>query len=181
MFEDPPSVFDTTTLNAPGVAAAEFAGFVGVTLRTIEVALTEVTDDVKDVPSTAFANDTVAPVAKPVPVMVTVVAAVASQIEFGLIEVMTGVASRTAADAKAVLTPLASVRTAEQVPPAAPVAAKSAVPVVAEVSATLEKTSVPAVQVATRVSFVAPLLAKPLPVNVAVPVALVPVEFAVAP
>jgi hypothetical protein len=48
----PPSVFVTVTSNAPGVAAAEFAGFVGVTLRTIEVALTEVTDAVKAVPST---------------------------------------------------------------------------------------------------------------------------------
>ena len=122
VFELPPSVFDTTTLNAPGVAAAELAGFVGVTLRTIEVALTEVTDDVNDVPSVVLANETVAPVAKPVPVMVTVVGAVPSQTDVGLIELITGVASRTAPDANAVLAPFASVRTTEQVAAAVPVA-----------------------------------------------------------
>jgi hypothetical protein len=101
----------TVTANAPVEAAAEFAGLVGVTLRTIEVALTEVTDDVKDVPSVPFANATVAPVWNPVPVMVTVVGPVPSQTELGLIAVMTGAASKVAAPVTDALEPFASVRT----------------------------------------------------------------------
>jgi hypothetical protein len=107
----PPSAFVTVTLYVPGVAAAPPAGFVGVTLRTIEVALTEVTDDVKAVPSTVLANATVAPVTKPVPVMVTVVGAVASHTELGLIEEIVGAASMVKALASATLAPPASVKT----------------------------------------------------------------------
>lgn len=176
------------TANAPVEAAAEFAGLVGVTLRTIEVALTEVTDDVKDVPSVPFANATVAPVAKPVPVMVTVVGPVPSQTELGLIEVMTGAASKVAAPARDALEPFASVKIAEHVPATKPVAVKLAVPVPAPVSATVLKVKVSVVlavvHTATNVSFVAPLLAKPEPVKVTVPVdpaVLTPVELVVAP
>jgi hypothetical protein len=177
--EVPPSVLVTVTANAPDVAAAEFAGFVGVTLKTIEVALTEVTDDVNDVPSVPFAKETVAPVAKLEPVMVTVVGPVPSQTELGLIELITGVASRVT-EAVA-LEPLASVKTTVQVVPAVPVAAKLAVPVPAPVSATDVKVKLPVPQVATNVSLVAPLLAKPEPVNVAVPEALLPVALVAAP
>jgi hypothetical protein len=113
-------VFVTTTLNAPGVAAAPPDGFVGVTLRTIEVALIEVTDDVKDVPSAVLANATVAPVAKPVPVMVTVVGPVPSHTSAGLIVEMAGAASTVIALAKDTLVPLASTSTAEQVAAAVP-------------------------------------------------------------
>jgi hypothetical protein len=60
---EPPSVFVTVTLYVPGVAAALLTEFVGVTLTTIEPALTEVTDDVNVVPSTVLWNETVAPVA----------------------------------------------------------------------------------------------------------------------
>jgi hypothetical protein len=182
--EAPPSVFDTTTWNVPGVAAPEFAGFVGVTLRTIEVALTEVTDDVKAVPSVALVMATVAPVKKPVPVMVTVVGPVPSQTSLGLIEEMTGAASRVAAAASEALEPFASVKTAAQVAAAVPVAVKLAVPVVADVSTTEEKTRSPPQPEVTNVSLVAPLLAKPEPVNVAVPVdpaALWPVLLVAVP
>jgi hypothetical protein len=181
---EPPSVFVIVTSNAPGVAAAEFAGFVGVTLRTMDVALTDVTEEVKAVPSTWFVMATVAPVAKPVPVMVTVVGPVASQTSLGLIELTCGGASSVAAPANEALAPFASVKTAEQVPAAVPVAVKLAVPVPAPVSATEVKTRVPAVQVATNVSLVAPLFAKPEPVKVAVPVdpaALTPVLLVADP
>jgi len=153
-----------------------------VTLRTIEVALTEVTDDVKAVPSTLFVIATVAPVTKPVPVMVTVVGAVASQTLFGLIKLMVGIASRLAASVTEVATPFPSVRTTLHVAAAVPVVTKLAVPVVAEVSATELKTNVPAEHIATNVLLVAPLFAKPEPVNVAVPDATsAPVAFGVAP
>jgi hypothetical protein len=126
---------------------------------------------------------TVAPVAKPVPVMVTVVGPVDSQTLFGLIELIAGAASRVAAAANDVLAPFASVRIALQVEAAVPVDVKLAVPVVAEVSATEVKTKVsPPVHVATNVLLVAPLLAKPEPVNVAVPDATsAPVLLVVAP
>jgi hypothetical protein len=180
--EVPPSVFDTTTWNVPGVAAAPPDGFVGVTLRTIEVELTEVTDDVKDVPSVALVNETVAPVRKPEPVMVTVVAGVASQTEAGLIVVMTGVASVVIASATDALGPLASVRTAEHVDAAVPDALKLAVAVVEDVSVKSVKVTVPATQVAANPTpIVAPLSAKLLPVMVAVPVALAPMVLVVAP
>jgi hypothetical protein len=61
--EAPPSVLDTTTAKLPGVAGPEFAGFVGLTLKTIEVAVSDVTDDVNDVPSVPLVNETVAPAA----------------------------------------------------------------------------------------------------------------------
>lgn len=184
--ETPPSVFVTTTLYAPIVAAAPPDGFVGVTLKTMEVALMEVTDDVKDVPSVPFANATVAPVAKPVPVMVTVVGPVPSQTELGVIDEMTGAASTMIAPATDALAPLASVRIAEHVPATTPVEVKSAVAVVADVSAKLLKvTAVPEVQVAAKPTpIVAPLSAKPEPVIATVPVipaALSPTALAVAP
>jgi hypothetical protein len=169
------------------VAGAEFAAFVGVTLKTIEVALTDVIEDVNDVPSTAFVIETFAPVAKPEPVMVTGVAEAASHTDEGLIPPpeITGAASRTAAEGNDAVGPFASVRIAEHVDAAVPVAVKLAVPVVAEVSATVLKVKVLApVHVATKVSFVAPLSANPVPVKVTVPVeppALRPVEFEVAP
>ena len=176
----------TVTSYAPVVAAAEFAAFVGVTLRTIEVALTDVTDDVNVVPSTWFVSATVAPAAKLAPVIVTVVGGVDSHTEAGLIAPIVGAASRRAAAGNDAVGPFASVRIAEHVAAAVavPVAVKLAVPVVAEVSVTELKTKVPAVQLATKVSFVAPLLAKPVPVKVAVPTlpaVLTPVEFDVAP
>jgi hypothetical protein len=114
--------------------------------------------------------------------MVTVVGAAASHTEVGLSEVMCGAASSVAAPANEVLAPFASVRIAEQVAAAVPVVVKLAVPVVAEVSATELKTNVPAVQIATNVSLVAPLFAKPEPVKVAVPDATsAPVLFVVVP
>jgi hypothetical protein len=114
--------------------------------------------------------------------MVTVVGAVASHIELGLIELIVGAASTTTALATAALEPFASVSTAEQVPAAPAAATKVAVPVVAEVSATAEKvTEAPVHAETTNVSLVAPLSAKPVPVNVAVPVTPVPVLFVVAP
>jgi hypothetical protein len=161
----------TVMTNVPGVAAAPPDGFVGVTLRTIEVALIDVTVDVKPVPSTEFANETVAPVTKPEPVMVTVVGAVASHIELGLTALIVGAASMVIASATAVLGPFASVSVAEHVPAAPAAELKLAVPVVAEVSTTDENVIPAPVQPeATNVSLVAPLLAKPEPVKVAVPV-----------
>jgi hypothetical protein len=111
---EPPSAFVTVTVKAPGVAAPEFAGFVGVTLNTIEVAVEDVMEDVNEVPSTPLANETAGD-AKPVPVMVTVVAAEASQTVFGLIAEIVGAASITTALASEAVVPLASVSVAEQV------------------------------------------------------------------
>jgi hypothetical protein len=118
--------------------------------------------------------------------MVTVVGAVPSQIEAGLIEAIVGAASSTAAFANEALGPFASVRIAEHVEAAVPVAVKLAVAVVEDVSVKLLKAKVlaPVHVVATPTPMVAPLSAKPDPVKAAVPVepaALTPVEFAVAP
>jgi hypothetical protein len=118
---EPPSVLVTVMTNVPGVAAAPPDGFVGVTLKTIEVALIDVTDDVKPVPSTELANETVAPVAKPEPVIVTVVGAVASHTELGLTALIVGAASTVIAPASDALVPLASTSTTEQVPAVVPV------------------------------------------------------------
>src|ERR1700722_11666889 len=92
---EPPSGLATVMVYPPKVATAELAGFVGVTLNTIEVpsGLTEVTEDVRPVPteemfpegfapplvpSPSDANVTVAPVSKPLPLRVTVFAPVPS-------------------------------------------------------------------------------------------------------
>jgi hypothetical protein len=70
----------TVTAYEPVAAGALLTGSVGVTLRTIEAPLEEieVTESVNGVPFAVFENDTVAPVSKPVPVIVTVFAPVPS-------------------------------------------------------------------------------------------------------
>jgi hypothetical protein len=182
--EAPPSVFATTTANAPGVAGVEFTGLVGVTLKTIEVAVEDVMEDVKDVPFTPEVNDTVGVAPKPVPVMVTVVAAESSHTELGLIDEIVGAASRVIAAAVATAwAPPSSVIDNVQVDAAVPVARKLAVALVVEVSATDEKATVPAPQ--TAVSETAPpSLMKFVPVMTAVPAdpaALTPMALVVAP
>lgn len=110
---------------------------VGVTLRTIVVDVDDVTDEVTLVPFEVAANETVGEAAKPVPVIVTVVALVASQTEAGLIDVMVGAASTVKADAKGVAwAPPSSVIDNVHVAATVPVDVKLAVAVVAEVSVT---------------------------------------------
>jgi len=116
----PPSVFVMTTLYVPAVAAVPFTEFVGVTLKTMELADTEVTDDVNDVPFTVETSATVAPVANPLPAIVTVVGAEASQRVAGLIELGSGAASIVAATVLEAVDELSSVRVTVQVPAADP-------------------------------------------------------------
>jgi hypothetical protein len=75
---EPPSGLVIVAVNAPVLAAPLEIGLVGVTLKTIEVALTVVTVAVRGVPLPLLANETVAPVWKPPPVIVTVFAVVPS-------------------------------------------------------------------------------------------------------
>jgi hypothetical protein len=109
-----------STLYVPAVAAVPFTEFVGVTLKTMEDADTEVTDDVNDVPFTVETSATVAPVANPLPAIVTVVGAEASQRVAGLIEVGSGAASIVAATVLEAVDELSSVRVTVQVPAADP-------------------------------------------------------------
>jgi hypothetical protein len=74
----------------------------GVTLKTIEVAVEDVTEDVKDVPFTVETNVTFGDAEKPPPVMVTVVAGEASQTDAGLIDEYVGAASIVKAAASGV-------------------------------------------------------------------------------
>jgi hypothetical protein len=178
---EPPSAFVTVTPKVPAVAGAPPEGFVGVTLKTIEVAVDEVTVAVRPVPSTVEANETLGE-AKPVPVMVTVVGAEPSHTEAGLIAEIVGGASTVMAAASEALVPFASTSTTEQDPATVPVSAKSAVAVEEDVSVTeVNATATPVVHVAVNVSFVAPLLAKPVPVIAAVPDEPAPMALAVAP
>jgi hypothetical protein len=135
------------------------------------VAETEVTDAVKGSPTgeVAFVMATVAPVSKPVPVMVTVVAAVPSQIPVGEIAVIVGAALTFKTPASAVEVPLSSVKVTLYEPAAvvACVVVTVAVPVVELVSLTLVKET-PVAPTAVRLTG-PPSSAKPLPVKETVP------------
>jgi hypothetical protein len=178
---EPPSVLATVTVNVPAVAAAFVFGLVGVTLKTIDVALTDVTVAVTGVAFTVDANVTVAPVANPEPVIVTVFAPEPSKIAVGEMEVITGAALIVNEAVLDAVVELSSVRVAVHVPAAVPASAKSAVAVVAEVStAEVQVTVLLPVQVEAIVT-APPSLMNPVPVKVAVPEAPAPKLFVVAP
>jgi hypothetical protein len=163
------------------VAAAPLTEFVGVTLNTIEVEVTDVTEAVNDVPSTAETNATVAPVANPLPESVTTVGPVASQRVDGLSELTTGEASSVMAPAVGVAwAPPRSVMDKLHVSATPPADVKSAVAEVVEVSATLLNPIVSVPQTAVS-DVLPPLLMKFVPVMIAVPVTFAPVLLAAAP